>query len=303
MAIDGIRSSSAPSLQAMLTPLDGDELGLGDFGPAVSQLQEALNALGAGLAVDGQLGPKTQASMMELLGSATLTEAAKAKLSAAAAPSASPVVSDGFDAKAPPAAGPSLSAANVNETAATAAPSGAGSMSSRVVDNANAENDSINPMKVGDDGKPKGWKQLQQIFTETTGTTPSDAECQKIEPGKGIKPNGASWCGIWACHILQKSGCDVKWDGVKGGMVGDVTHTSAPRFKTPSSYKAERQAFEQSIRPGDVVTLAGPQNHHAIVTKVNDDGTFETMDGNKPHVGPGHQKLADVTGFYRPNGD
>ncbi|MBL8916690.1 MAG: hypothetical protein JNM17_38670 [Archangium sp.] len=300
MAIDGLRS--APSLQTMLTPLDGDALGLGDFGPAVSQLQEALNALGAGLEVDGQLGPKTQASMLELLGSATLTETAQEKLSSLSAKSPTGgMASDGFDA--PPPAGPSLSTANVNETAATAAPSGAGGMSSRVVDNALAENDSINPMKVGDDGKPKGWKQLQQIFTDTTGTTPSDAECQKIEPGKGIKPNGASWCGIWACHILQKSGCDVKWDGVKGGMVGDVTHTSAPKFKTPSSYKAERQAFEQSIRPGDVVTLAGPQNHHAIVTKVNDDGTFETMDGNKPHVGPGHQKLADVTGFYRPNGD
>lgn len=300
MAIDGLRSS-APSLQTMFTPLDGDALGLGDFGPAVSQLQEALNALGAGLDVDGQLGPKTQASMLELLGSATLTETAQEKLSSLTAKQSSSARSDGFDA--PPAAGPSLSAANVNETAATAAPSGTGGMGSRVVDNALAENDSINPMKVGDDGKPKGWKQLQQIFTDTTGTTPSDAECQKIEPGKGIKPNGASWCGIWACHILQKSGCDVKWDGVKGGMVGDVTHTSAPKFKTPSSYKAERQAFEQSIRPGDVVTLAGPQNHHAIVTKVNDDGTFETMDGNKPHVGPGHQKLADVTGFYRPNGD
>ncbi|MFT3710191.1 MAG: peptidoglycan-binding domain-containing protein [Archangium sp.] len=285
----------------MLTPLDGDALGLGDVGPAVSQLQEALNSLGAGLSVDGQFGPKTQAAMLELLGSATLTETAKAKLSAPASSQQPVSASDGFDA--PPATGPSLSAANVNETAATGAPAPEGGMSSRVVDNANAENDSINPMKVGDDGKPKGWRELQQIFADTTGTRPSDAECQKITPGAGIKPNGASWCGIWACHILQKSGCDVKWDGVKGGMVGDVTHTLAPKFQSPSSYKAERQAFEQSIRPGDVVTLAGPQNHHAIVTKVNDDGTFETMDGNKPHVGPGHQKLADVTSFYRANGD
>ncbi len=171
----------------------------------------------------------------------------------------------------------------------------------RTVEIAKSEDDSINPSKRGEDGKVKGWQHLQDVFEKTTGWRPSDKECQTVNENGSVKPGGASWCGIWATHVLQEAGCDVKWKD--GQMVGDVSHVMAPKFSDPASYKAERQAFEQSIKPGDVITLAGPQNHHAIVTKVNDDGTVETMDGNKPHVGPGHQKLKDVTSYYRPNGD
>lgn len=188
---------------------------------------------------------------------------------------------------------------NAAATGASEAP--AGSVADRTLKNANAENDSINPMKAGGDGHYKGWDKLQSIIEQTTGWKPTDAEVQHIEPGHGASPGGKSWCGIWACHILQESGVNVKWDLTKGEMVGDVTHVKAPRFTGPQQYKAERTAFEQSIRPGDVITVSGKLNHHAIVTKVNPDGTVETMDGNKPHVGPGKQKLSDVTSYYRPN--
>lgn len=266
-------------------PLPGEALRIGHSGPQVIELQKKLNALGAKppLVVDGKLGPKTSAAMQAV--------------------QPGPVEgrpTDQFQRPTPPSGGPALQTPAPVD-AATPAPSSNSELTGRVLENAFAENDSINPMKRGEDGKPKGWKELQTIFAETTGWKPTDAQSQEITPGGGMQPGGKSWCGIWACHIFQKSGVNVKWDGVKGGMVGDVTHTLAPRFTSPASYKAERQAFEQSIRPGDCITLNGANNHHAIVTKVNPDGTVETMDGNKPHVGPGHQKLSNVTSFYRPN--
>ena len=189
----------------------------------------------------------------------------------------------------------------VQETTPVTAAAASSDVAQRVVDNAFAEDDSINPFKRGDDGKVKGWDQLQRVFEKTTGWRPSDKQCQEVKPGSGLKPGGKSWCGIWACHIYQQAGVDCRWDLTKGRMVGDVTQTLAPRFSSPAQYKVERQAFEQSIRPGDVITLNGASNHHAIVTQVNPDGTVETMDGNKPQVGPGKQKLSNVTSFYRPN--
>lgn len=282
-----VQSSAASSFVPgqYAEPLPGEELRIGHSGPQVVALQQKLNAMGAKppLVVDGKLGPKTNAAMQLLL-------------------NAKPAANTPADQFSTPPATPPGPALQTPATDAVIPASQNSDLSNRVVENAFAENDSINPMKRGEDGKVKGWKELQTIFQETTGWKPTDAQCQDVQAGKGLQPGGKSWCGIWACHIFQKSGANVKWDGVKGGMVGDVTHTLAPRFTSPASYKAERQAFEQSIRPGDCITLNGANNHHAIVTKVNPDGTVETMDGNKPHVGPGHQKLSDVTSFYRPIG-
>lgn len=301
-----MRVSTPPPSQSQFKPgqyadpLPGEALRLGHSGPAVLELQKKLNAMGAKppLVADGKLGPKTEAAMKLLEGSAPAAPAP------GAAPASAPV--DQFQPAAPPSqpGSPSMPALQtpppIETTPVTAAPSSSG-VAGRVVDQAHAENDSINPMKRGEDGKIKGWQKLQSVYEKTTGWKPTDAQCQEVTPGGGVKPGGSSWCGIWACHIYQEAGVNVKWDGTKGGMVGDVTHTSAPKFTSPATYKAERQAFEQTIKPGDCITLAGGQNHHAIVTQVNPDGTVETMDGNKPHVGPGKQKLSNVTGFYRPN--
>lgn len=280
MRIDSAPRSVAPSSSSSYAePLDGEALRRGHGGPLVVALQQQLNAMGASppLVVDGKLGPKTEAAMQKLL----------------TAPAPAGDVFQPVPVSTPPA---------VESTTPVTASPGSGELGQRVVDQANAENDSINPMKRGDDGKVKGWQQLQTVFEKTTGWRPTDAQCQDVQPGRGLQPGGKSWCGIWACHIYQQAGVDCRWDLNKGRMVGDVTQTLAPRFSSPAQYKVERQAFEQSIKPGDVITLNGANNHHAIVTKVNGDGTVETMDGNKPHVGPGHQKLANVTSFYRPNG-
>jgi hypothetical protein len=231
-----------------------------------------------------------------------LDTAAKALLSAL--PAVATLGASDFTA-APSSGGPVLNpqaelppTAQATGVSQTEAPSGG--VASRILERAAAENHSINPMEAGVDGHYKGWQHLQTVFEKTTGWRPPDAECQKITPGRGVLPGGKNWCGIWATHVLQEAGVNVKWDLNKGKMVGDVTHVIAPGFTHYQQYKMERAAFEQSIRPGDVITLKGSTNHHAIVTKVNPDGTVETMDGNKPHVGPGKTTLADVTTYYRP---
>ncbi len=299
---------------------DGESLQLGTMGPSVSQLQQKLNALGAKppLAVDGKFGPKTEAALQKLLGSAIFDESTAVKLEQKLRPQANAVnvfVANSASSFGAPTLGQSgaqtmlggsdapatVPMGQVAAANAVGAQAPAGGVAARVVDQARAEDDSINPMKAGDDGHYKGWKQLQTVFEQTTGWKPSDKECQTITPGRGVLPGGKSWCGVWACHIYQQAGVNVKWDLTKGQMVGDVTRTLAPSFSTPAQYKAERSAFEQSIKPGDVITLNGKTNHHAIVVNVNADGTVDTIDGNKPMVGHGHYPLANVTSFYRPN--
>lgn len=85
-------SPSAAPTGRYAPPAPGEVLRIGHSGPAVAELQEKLNAMGATppLAVDGKLGPLTQASMQTLLGSATLDEAAQARLAAGAPASQEP---------------------------------------------------------------------------------------------------------------------------------------------------------------------------------------------------------------------
>lgn len=274
-------------------PLPDEPLRRGHSGDRVIELQRALNAANVKppLEEDGKLGRLTEEALEKLTGSKVLDAGALerlAELQPTATASTPAGVDDTFDASAVHHDAP---AAGVIPDVDTSAPN---DVAARAVEYARSQDGSIDPRKRGADGHYHGWDKLRDVFTETTGVAVSDKEVQQHN-----QPLGKSWCGIWAAHVLRQAGADVKWDLTKGKMTGDVTHTVAPLFKNPTSYKVERAAFEQSIRPGDVITLSGKNNHHAVVTKVNADGTVDTMDGNKPHVGPGHYKLKDVTSFYR----
>ncbi|MBE2253498.1 MAG: hypothetical protein IAE78_28480 [Myxococcus sp.] len=273
-------------------PPAGAALARGHSGAQVLELQKKLNAAGLQppLKLDGQLGPKTEAALLKLTGAKTFDDAAQAALASRLAPK-----SDGFDASLPK---PSIPQPPMAEGVAmgTQAPA-SGSIAEKTLAIAQQELGSVDPRKAGADGKYQGWDKLQTIFEKTTGWRPSDKEVQGSS-----QPGGKSWCGIFACHVLQEAGANVKWDLTKGKMVGDVQQVMAPSFKDHRTYKTERSAFEASIKPGDVITLNGKNNHHAIVSSVNPDGTVNTIDGNKPHIGEGHFKLADVTSYYRPTG-
>ena len=287
------KTHTAPSGTVYTEPAAGTALARGHFGDEVKALQQQLNAAGIKppLDTDGLFGPKTEAALLKLTGSKTLTEAAAATLSKL--PHASGKT-DGFETNPTPSL-PETPPVQVPSTVGQPPPTG--SLAERTLQVAQGELGTVDPRKTGADGKYHGWQKLQHIFEKTTGWRPTDKEVQASS-----QPQKKSWCGIFAAHVLQEAGANVKWDLTKGKMVGDVEHVLQPRYQHWSTYKAERQAFEASIKPGDVITLNGANNHHAIVTRVNPDGTVDTIDGNKPHIGEGKQKLADVTSYYRPTG-
>ncbi|MCC6335557.1 MAG: peptidoglycan-binding protein [Myxococcales bacterium] len=288
------KTFTSPSGKVYTEPGRDAALARGHFGDRVKELQQRLNAAGLKppLATDGLFGPATEAALQKLTGSSSLTAAAEAALSK---PSTTPAAgeTDGFDAGGKK---PSLS-----ELPAVMAPDqktpAAGSVAEKTLAIARGELGTVDPRKTGPDGKYQGWDKLQSIFEKTTGWRPSDKEIQASS-----QPQKKAWCGVFATHVLQEAGVDVKWDLTKGKMTGDVQHVLQPTYRDWRTYKTERQAFEATIKPGDVITLNGSLNHHAIVTSVNPDGTVNTIDGNKPHIGEGHFKLADVTSYYRPTG-
>lgn len=296
-----MRVDSRPQVQPAPTsrsgyaePAPGADLARGHSGAQVLELQKKLNAAGIQppLVLDGLLGPKTEAALQKLTGAKTFDAAAQAALSTRLASTGQ---RDGFETAQKPATLPEPPAAQAVNVATQPPPSG--SIAEKTLAIAQQELGTVDPRKTGADGRYHGWDKLQTIFEKATGWRPSDKDVQGSS-----QPGGKSWCGIFACHVLQEAGANVKWDLTKGKMVGDVQHVLAPSFKDYRSYKTERQAFEASIKPGDVITLNGKNNHHAIVTSVNPDGTVNTIDGNKPHIGEGKFKLADVTSYYRPTG-
>lgn len=277
---------TSPSGTVYTTPAANEPLRQGHFGEAVKALQLLLNKAGAQLDPDGVFGPKTAAALEKLTGSRVFDDGARAKLGGQGSAYVEPR--------------PKLQSSGVSQLQQAHVPNAnqleSGSVADRTLSIAEQELGTVDPMKRGPDGNYQGWQHLQNIFEKTTGWRPTDKEIKASS-----QPQQKSWCGIFAAHVLQEAGANVRWDLTKGKMVGDVQHVLAPRYNG-TTYKAERAAFENSIRPGDVITLSGKNNHHAIVTKVNPDGTVDTIDGNKPGIGRGKQKLSDVTTYYRPTG-
>lgn len=287
-AAPAAKTFTTPSGKVYTAPAQGEPLKAGHFGDAVKELQLLLNKAGAKppLTADGLFGAKTAEALSKLTGSAVFDDAARAKL--------------GGQGSAYVEKKPKLQSSGVSQLQQAHVPDAnevvSGSVSEKTLAIAEKELGTVDPMKRGADGNYVGWDHLQDIFEKTTGWRPTDKEIKASS-----QPQNKSWCGIFAAHVLQEAGANVKWDLTKGKMVGDVQQVMAPRWNG-TTYKAERAAFENSIRPGDVITLDGKNNHHAIVTKVNQDGTVETIDGNKPAIGRGHQKLSSVTSYYRPTG-
>lgn len=288
--------SQPPATNGYSVAAPGAPLSRGLSGPAVTELQNLLNAAGIQppLKPDGLFGPKTEAALAKLTGFKVFDEPAQRAMGA---PKQAPGTADEFDVAPrptpPTSADPRQAAHEATHVVQQSAPP-AGTVADKTLSIAQSELGSVDPMKAGADGRYVGWKHLQDIFAKTTGWKPTDEQMRSNKPG------GKSWCGIFAAHVLQEAGVNVKWDLTKGKMVGDVQQIMAPSFRDYRTYKTERQAFEASIKPGDVITLNNGTNHHAIVTKVNDDGTVQTIDGNKPNIGEGHWKLADVQSYYRP---
>lgn len=84
-----------------------------------------------------------------------------------------------------------------------------------------------------------------------------------------------AWCGVFALASIKRAGLarDVFWVFGQGFAARHCQVTSDPQ-------------------PGDVAYLAEPFQHHALVERVDPDGTVHTIDGNQPgimrHAHPKH---------------
>ncbi|MBI2569548.1 MAG: hypothetical protein HYV63_21275 [Candidatus Schekmanbacteria bacterium] len=188
----------------------------------------------------------------------------------------------------------------------------------KIKEEAEKKEGSIDPSQTGADGKPKGWDELKKTYEEATGQQAQDKESYYTKNPQGkLKPDGRDWCGIWATKTLRDAGVDARWNlGGKdaGKMTGDVTRVDEPQFTNPKTYKEDRAKFEKSVQVGDVIVEKNYPYHHSVVTKVNENGTVETMSGNTEDRDPKtgrlrstavvaskSRRLKDVAAYYRPN--
>jgi len=97
-------------------------------------------------------------------------------------------------------------------------------------------------------------------------------------------PPGLSWCGVfalWVYHRARVAPKAVRWQLGKGFAYP----AGLPQVEVPM--------------PGDLAYF-DDQQHHAIVSRVNADGTFDTIDGNSIGgvVGQATRDLETARGFF-----
>lgn len=139
--------------------------------------------------------------------------------------------------------------------------------------------------------EPFGWRHLGQIYESGAGVNWPPAELKK-----SWRPGKVDWCAIFAVFCYQLAGIDATWvlgSGAKGAVK-----------KVWPWDMGSRAAFEASIKPGDIAAVAAKQHHFVVVSVDPAAGLVESVDGNqewgqirkrKEH------KLSDIVAYYTPN--
>ncbi len=146
-------------------------------------------------------------------------------------------------------------------------------------------NDTFNSFTVGDTftSSKKGSTSLQLKLADTAksylGKVNSDAEGNKLFSGGKTQP----WCADFVSYVTKEalgsklpssfknfsSVSSLKQWGQNNGCYSEV----------PSTGKAEYIA--QNVKIGDImIEKKAGKSHTGVVTKVNSDGSFETVEGN-----------------------
>lgn len=88
-----------------------------------------------------------------------------------------------------------------------------------------------------------------------------------------------AWCGLFVTWVLQHAGADINWELEKGICY------RLPRTKTP--------------KPGDIIYIAEPYQHHAIVEAVGAE-MITSIDGNSKGgvVARRTRAIDEITAFY-----
>ena len=109
--------------------------------------------------------------------------------------------------------------------------------------------------------------------------------------------NGEAWCAAFISTVLAEAG--------EGAAISNKKMTSVAEYR--DYFKQKNQYFAKGSnyipQPGDVVIMktdSGAMGSHvALVTKVYDDGSFDTIEGNRG--GKGSNGNTVVTDHYTGN--
>jgi peptidoglycan hydrolase-like protein with peptidoglycan-binding domain len=85
-----------------------------------------------------------------------------------------------------------------------------------------------------------------------------------------------SWCGVFALHVLRRSGVSVLGWAESGGLTSQVPKPGDP----PGTHRALRVVAPVEVGIGDVGVMSPAGRNHHFVVVGRTGGTLDTVDGN-----------------------
>lgn len=125
-----------------------------------------------------------------------------------------------------------------------------------------------------------------------------------------FSPGGVSqaWCADFVTYVVKKS-CEMTGNTLPAGFGSSAVAgilawgKQNGRFIQTSGQANKAQIIAQNVKPGDLfVKQEGGSSHVGIVTKVNSDGSFETVEGNSSDAVRNRSytaNLQNLTGFVK----
>jgi len=136
--------------------------------------------------------------------------------------------------------------------------------------------------------EPFGWQHLGTIFLSVAWKKWPDTELKRT-----WRPGNKDWCGIFGTYCFQLTGVKAIWSlstGQPGGSIQKVVSWG-------KSFKGSQQAFEASIKPGDMAVISLASHHFILVLEDITSGTMETVEGRI--LKREDHKLSEVVAYYR----
>ena len=125
------------------------------------------------------------------------------------------------------------------------------------------------------------------------------AELDKINYFNGPKQNVA-WCATFTSWCFYKSAAPDPKGTALAAQYQPSKDNCGCGVKFNADYYKKKNKFVSTPKEGDVFFLAN-YTHTGFVSKLNDDGTFQTIEGNHDNkVASVIRKISDMAGFGRP---
>lgn len=125
------------------------------------------------------------------------------------------------------------------------------------------------------------------------------AELDKINYFNGPKQNVA-WCATFTSWCFYKSAAPDPKGTALAAQYQPSKDNCGCGVKFNANYYKNKGKFVSSPKPGDVFFTSN-YTHTGFVSKLNGDGTFQTIEGNHDNkVASVKRKISDMAGFGRP---